>query len=54
MDDVSSAINELKKGKALGKNKIHPEFLHSLGPKARLWLAIVLLEVFVSGKTPRI
>lgn len=53
IDDVSNAINELKKGKAPGKDKIHPEFLHSLGPKARLWLANVLFEIFDSGKIPR-
>jgi hypothetical protein len=53
IDDVSNAINELKKGKAPGKDKIHPDLLHNLGSKARLWLAIVLFDMFVSGKIRR-
>ncbi|KAL4101204.1 hypothetical protein QTP88_021224 [Uroleucon formosanum] len=53
IDDVSNAINDLKIGKAPGKDKIHPEFLHNLGPKARLWLANVLFEIFVTGNIPR-
>lgn len=51
--DVSNAINDLKKGKAPGKDKIHPEFLHNLVPKARLWHANVLFEIFESGNIPR-
>jgi len=40
-------------GKLHGKNKIHQEFLHNLGPKARVWLAKVLYAVFESGKIPK-
>jgi hypothetical protein len=53
IDDISNAINNLKKGKAPGKDKIHPEILHNLGPKARLWLANVLFEIFATGNIPR-
>jgi len=53
IDDVSNAINDLKMGKTPGKDKIHPEFLHNLGPKACLWLANVLFEIFVTGNIPR-
>lgn len=53
IDDVSNAINDLKKGKAPGEDKIHPEFLHNLGPKTLLWLANVPFEIFDSGNIPR-
>jgi len=50
--DVSHAINELQKGKAPGKDKIHQKSLHNLGSKARFGLAIVVFDIFVSGKIP--
>lgn len=51
--EIVEAIKELKKGKAAGKDGIYPEFLHHLGPKAIVWVANVLFQIFCSGKPPK-
>lgn len=46
------AISGLKTGKALGKDGIHLEFLHNLGPRALQWLSSVYY-IFQYGQVPK-
>lgn len=51
--EVRNAIKELKAGKAPGKDGIHPELLHNLGPKIHLWIAEVFYAIYKSDRVPK-
>jgi len=46
--DLSTAIGDIKKGKAPGRDGVHPEFLHNLGPKALGWLLTVTMRYYIT------
>lgn len=47
------AISDPKTGKAPGRDRIHPEFLHNLGPRALQWLSSVYYDIFQSGQVSK-
>jgi hypothetical protein len=52
--ELDSALLRMKAGTAPGYDRLHPEFLKHLGPKARKWLAAFLSKVTLDGKIPRV
>lgn len=52
VQELIAAISDIKTGKAPGRDSIHPEFLHNLGPKALQWLASVY-SFFKLGKSQK-
>lgn len=51
-EEITSAISEIKSGKAPGSDKIHPEFLLHCGKYARKWLADFYTDILKSGEIP--
>ena len=52
-EEVDAALKNMKCGKALGYDNIHPEFLKSLGPRARKWQAIFLTRIISEKNLPK-
>ena len=52
-EEVDAALKNIKCGKALGYDNIHPEFLKNLGPRARKWLAILLMRIILEKNLPK-
>ncbi|XP_072381681.1 uncharacterized protein [Diabrotica undecimpunctata] len=52
LEEINSAISEVKSGKAPGFDKIHPEFLLHCGKYARKWLVDFYTDMIKSGEIP--
>ncbi|XP_072389305.1 uncharacterized protein [Diabrotica undecimpunctata] len=52
LEEINSAISEVKSGKAPGFDKIHPEFLLHCGKYARKWLVDFYTDMIISGEIP--
>jgi len=53
VQELIAAISDIKTEKVPGRNSIHPDFLHDLGPKALQWLASVYSDIFQTGNVPK-
>ena len=53
LEEVNTALKDLKCGKAPGYDNIHPEFLKHLGPAAKKWLAAFLSRVVSVNSLPK-
>lgn len=49
LDEVKSAIKQLKEGKASGSDQIHSEFIRLLDDEKIKWIAVIFISVYESG-----
>ncbi|KAL4120153.1 hypothetical protein QTP88_012884 [Uroleucon formosanum] len=52
LDEVKSAIKQLKEGKASGPDQIHSEFIRLLDDEKIKWITVIINSVYKSGIIP--
>lgn len=52
VDDVNTALEDTKSGKAPGFDGIHPEFLKNCGKHTRVWLSKFYSDLLLTGNIP--